>query len=211
MPNALTADTWSMAERCLYPWAMLAEWTVFYAYTDLKKPSQSMIGMVVRTGTKGFSMGRHEDKMGQRVCPASEIIFEDCFIPDDQVLIDATTIKKYTSRSQMEVMQRHFDYISSTSKAGVCAIGVGVARGAFEDALKFAVSTEIKGRLLVNHEWVQSMLAEMHKNVIMGRLAYQEANYVNCHRGVFETLQMKPSYYYLKAHACVIFQDCLRP
>lgn len=177
----------------------VSDWTVFYAYTDLKKPSQTMIGMVVRQGTKGFSMGRHENKMGQRVCPASEIIFEDCFIPDDQVLIDSYSIKKYTSRSQEEVMARHFDYLSSTSKAGVSAIGVGVARGAFVDALKFAAATEIKGRLLINHEWAQSLLAEMHKNVILGRLAYQEANYGNCHRGVFEMLQLKPVYYYLKA------------
>ncbi len=116
----------------------VSEWTVFYAYTDLKKPSQTMTALVVKKGTKGFSIGRHEDKMGQRVCPASEIIFEDCFIPDDQVLIDAKSMKKFTSKSPAEVMMRHFDFLASSSKAGVCSMGTGVARGALEDALKFA-------------------------------------------------------------------------
>ncbi|MBN2282290.1 MAG: acyl-CoA/acyl-ACP dehydrogenase [Deltaproteobacteria bacterium] len=184
----------------------LAEWTFFYAFTDLKKPSQTRVDLVVRKGTKGFSIGRHEDKMGQRVCPANEIIFEDCFIPDDQVLIDSYSMKKFTGKSPGDVMQRHMDYISSSTKAGVCAIGTGVARGAFEDALKFASETEIRGRLLINHEWAQCILAEMHKNVILGRLAYMEANYANSHRGVYELLQMKPIYYYLKFMPPIYFK-----
>ena len=176
----------------------VSEWTVFYAYTDLKTPSQNMIGLVVRRGTKGFSMGRHEDKMGQRVCPASEIIFEDCFIPDDQVLIDQYSIKKFTRKTPAEVMMRHIDFLASSSKAGVCSIATGVARGAFEDALKFAAETEVKGKLLINHQWAQCLLAEMHKNVILGRLLYQETNYANSNRGVYDLLQMKPVFYYLK-------------
>jgi alkylation response protein AidB-like acyl-CoA dehydrogenase len=176
----------------------VSEWTVFYAYTDLKKPSQTMTALVVKKGTKGFSIGRHEDKMGQRVCPASEIIFEDCFIPDDQVLIDSNSMKKFTSKSPAEVMMRHFDFLASSSKAGVCSMGTGVARGALEDALKFASKTEIKGKLLINHQWAQGILAEMYKNVVLGRLAYQEANYANCNRGTYDLLQMKPVFYYLK-------------
>ncbi len=176
----------------------VSEWTVFYAYTNLKKPSQTMIGLVVKTGTRGFSVGRHEDKMGQRVCPASEIIFEDCFIPDDQVLIDADSMRKFTRKSPAEVMMRHIDFLASSSKAGVCSIGTGVARGALEDALKFASTTEVKGRLLINHQWAQCILAEMYKNVTLGRLAYQEANYANCSRGTYDLLQMKPVFYYLK-------------
>ncbi|MCX5852835.1 MAG: acyl-CoA/acyl-ACP dehydrogenase [Deltaproteobacteria bacterium] len=184
----------------------VSEWTFVFAYTDLKKPSQNRVDFVVRTGTKGFSVGRHENKMGQRVCPANELIFEDCFIPDDQVLIDAYTIKKFTDKPLGEVMQRHMDYISSSSKAGVCAIGVGVARGAFEDALKFASETEVRGRLLINHEWAQCILAEMHKNVTLGRLAYMEANHANSHRGIYELLQMKPMYYYLKFMPSLYFR-----
>lgn len=176
----------------------VSEWTVFYAYTDLKKPSETMIGLVVKTGTKGFSVGRHEDKMGQRVCPASEIIFEDCFIPDDQVLIDTDSMRKFTRKSPADVMMRHIDFLASSSKAGVCAIGTGVARGALEDALKFAASTKVKGKALINHQWAQAILAEMYKNVTLGRLAYQEANYANCSRGTYDLLQMKPVFYYLK-------------
>ncbi len=176
----------------------MSEWTAFYAYTDMKKPSKSMIGLAVRKGTKGFSLGRHEDKMGQRVCPASEIIFEDCFIPDEDVMIDSYSMKKFTKKSADAIMMRHIDYLASATKAGVCAISVGVARGALEDAIKYASETTVAGRLLINHEWVQCILAEMYKNVILGRLAYTEANNANAHRGTYEMLQVKPAYYYLK-------------
>ena len=55
------------------------------------------------------------------------------------------------------------------------------------------------GKLLINHEWAQIMLAEMYKNVIAGRLAYIEANYSNSlEGGVFNFLQIKPLYYYMK-------------
>ena len=67
----------------------VSSWTVLYAYEDTKRPSETTIGFVVKTGAKGFSFGSHENKMGQRVCPASVLIFEDCFIPDDQVLFSS--------------------------------------------------------------------------------------------------------------------------
>jgi alkylation response protein AidB-like acyl-CoA dehydrogenase len=81
----------------------------------------------------------------------------------------------------------------------VGAFGAGVARGAFEEALKFACSTEVEDKLLVNHEWVQCLLAEMYKNVSISRLCYVEANYANGIYGFFKMLQAKPMYYYTKA------------
>ena len=62
----------------------VSTWCCLIAYTNLKKPSENTIVFAVKTGTKGFSFGKHEDKMGQRSCPASELIFQDCFIPDEK-------------------------------------------------------------------------------------------------------------------------------
>ncbi len=130
----------------------MSTWTVLCAYEDLKKPSETTVGLMVKTGAKGFSFGTHENKMGQRVCPASVLVFEDCFVPDDQVLFSAELIRKFTKKPVREIAQRYIDYVVGATRPGVCAFGVGAARGAFETALKYASSTTMHGRLLVNHE-----------------------------------------------------------
>jgi acyl-CoA dehydrogenase len=176
----------------------LSTWTVLYAYEDTSRPTETTIGLVVKTGTKGFSFGCHENKMGQRTCPASELVFEDCFIPDEQVLFSSALVKKFSKKPARDIGQRYIDYVVSATRPGVCAFGVGVARGAFEEALKYASTTEVNGSILINNEWVQCHLAEMYKNVLLGRLAYVEANNANSHRGLYQLLQRKPIYYYLK-------------
>ena len=50
-------------------------------HTDLKKGSENTVMFAVKTGTKGFSFGRKEKKMGQKAIVASELIFNNCLIP----------------------------------------------------------------------------------------------------------------------------------
>ncbi len=189
----------------------VSTWTVLTAYSDLKNPSDSTVTMMVKTGAEGFSFGTHENKMGQRVCPASVLIFEDCFVPDDQVLFDREKVKKFTNRPFKEICQRYVDYVLSATRAGVCAFGVGAARGAFETALNYASSTVIDGKLLINNEWVQCMLAEMYKNIALGRLAYEESNNANSHRGLYKLLQLKPLYYYQLFMPQAYFDNVVAP
>ena len=162
-------------------------WNVVYAYTDLKKGADTKVALMVKRGMKGFSLGTHENKMGQRVCPASVLNFEDCFVPDELVAMDPDIIKYYTKKTPRDVNMQHIDYVFSISRAGVGAFGIGVARGAFETALKYANETEIDGKPMVTYEWVQCRLAEMYANVRLGRLAYTEANLANQHRGPYNS------------------------
>lgn len=64
---------------------------------------------------------------------------------------------------------------------------------------------------MINHEWVQCWLAEMYKNVCLGRLAYIEANYANSHRGIYNLLQVKPLYYYQKYLPGAYFDKVVAP
>jgi acyl-CoA dehydrogenase len=175
----------------------ISAWHMLIAYSDLKHPADTPVVLAVPTGAKGFSFGRQEHKMGQKGCPASELIFEDCFVPDELVAMDDEQCRSL-SRNTREANMQVIDYVVSATRAGVGAFGTGVARGAFEEALKFAGETEVDGKLLINHEWAQCMLAEMYKNVTIGRLCYVETNYANGMYGFFKTLQMKPVYYYVK-------------
>jgi len=177
----------------------VSTWHAVVAYSDLKKPSENTVILAVKTGAKGFSFGKHEDKMGQRACCASELVFEDCFVPDDCVLCDSRDFHNSPIRETADLVNQLIHYVVEVTRASVGAFGTGVARGAYEHALKFAGETTVDGKLLINHEWAQIMLAEMYKNVIAARLAYVEANYSNSLKGgVFNFLQTKPLYYYMK-------------
>lgn len=188
----------------------VSEWCCVTGYTDLKKPSENTVNFAVKTGMEGFSFGRHEKKMGQRASIASELVFEDCFIPDEYVITDASSVKgRLFSMSSKKLTERHIHYVLGGSRPAVAAFGIGIARGAYEEALKFARETEVDGKLLINHEWVQSMLAEMYMNVAIGRLCYLEAHNAECVHwgltgliyytgGLYDLMQWRPLYYLMK-------------
>ncbi|MCE5212778.1 MAG: acyl-CoA/acyl-ACP dehydrogenase [Deltaproteobacteria bacterium] len=189
----------------------LSKWTVLYGYTNLKKSSENTVVMMVKQGMKGFTYGTHENKMGQRICTADVLNFEDCFVPDELVILDPERAKGFTKQKSRDVKMRHLDYVLSLSRPVVGSFGTSAARGAFEAALRFANEAEIDGKPMISYEWVQCRLAEMYSNVRLGRLAYAEANLANQHRGVYNILQMKPIYYYLKYLPLAFFNNVLSP
>jgi alkylation response protein AidB-like acyl-CoA dehydrogenase len=183
--------------KCFISCGHLSTWHILFAYTDPQKGSENMVVLAVKSGDKGFSFGKKEKKMGQKACPASELVFRDCFVPDDQVLLDA----RHTSRlakGARQIAEVILAYIWAASRTGVGGFGVGVARGAFEQALQFASNNKVEEKLLINHEWCQTMLAKMYTNVSVGRMAYMEAAYANGLYGVWKILNVKPLYYLAK-------------
>jgi acyl-CoA dehydrogenase len=185
-------------------------WFIVFGYEDVKKAGDTIVVLAVKAGSQGFSLGRMERKMGQKACPASELVFEDCFVPDEYVCFSpeqARTLKQSVRKSNQQLV----DTIAAASRPGVGSFGTGVARGAYEAALKFASETEIAGNLLVNHEWAQCVLAEMYKNVVLARLAYVEGNYANSLYGTYKLLQMKPIFYLTKYTPRVVFDTLFSP
>lgn len=93
---------------------------------------------------------------------------------------------------------RALDSVLAASRAGVGAFGTGVARGALAETIRYAREAQVEGRPLINHEWVQSLLAEMYTNVAVARLAYMEANHANGLYGLFRLLGKKPLSLFLR-------------
>lgn len=175
----------------------LSTWHILHAYTDLKKASSNTVMLAVKTGSKGFSFGKKENKMGQKGCPASELVFNDCFIPDEDVCISNEDFKGL-NRSVEQTNEQIFAYIWGASRMGVGSFGTAAARGAFEETLKFASENTVSGKLLINHEWCQSMLAEMYTNVAVSRASYMEATQANALHGLWKLMNIKPAYYFAR-------------
>jgi alkylation response protein AidB-like acyl-CoA dehydrogenase len=100
-------------------------------------------------GMPGFSCGRNEKKMGQRASSATELIFEDCFVPVANVIGG--------EGRGWALARTTLNY----SRIPVGAIALGIARGAVENAIEFCTRNAIGGKELVHYQDVQIRLAKM--------------------------------------------------
>ena len=141
----------------------VASYTMLTCATDRKHPVESWSGFVIPTGTKGFSVGRVELKLGQRACHAAELVFEECFLPEDlRIGLEGGGV-------QMT------EVVLAASRAPVAAIATGIARGAYEVALAWARQQPDGGGRLIDRQWVQLAFADMHAALELARGIYLEA------------------------------------
>ncbi|UCG77572.1 MAG: acyl-CoA dehydrogenase family protein [Nitrospirota bacterium] len=145
-----------------------AEIYTIIAMTDKSKGARGASAFVVEKGTPGFSFGKKEKKMGIRASITSELVFEDCRIPKDNII----------GKKGMGfiVAMKTLDH----SRTGVGAQGVGVAQGALDEAIKFARERVQFGKPIISIQAVQHMLADMATEVEAARsLVYSVARYVD--------------------------------
>lgn len=135
---------------------------------DRKNPVESAAVFLVPSDAPGFSLGKLENKMGQKAGPASELVFEDCFVPDEHIVLDAGTLHG----GSFEPMLLG---VLGTTRIYVGAWATGIGRGAFEIALEFAKRTKFRGKTLIQHQFAQRALVDMFINVHKSRSVYLEA------------------------------------
>lgn len=170
-------------------------WHMVTLFTEKKRPSANLVMLAVKTGMKGFRHGRHEKKMGQKACVASELIFEDCFVPDEYCCVDVNDLGESDPEKRSEICHRLIDYVITSTRAGVAAFSVGAARGAYRTSLDYARQKNVNGSALINHQWAQIMLSDMYKNVNMGRAAMMESVYAIAMYGLLSALYSPVLYY----------------
>ena len=165
----------------------VSRWHVVVCVEDRARAPETGVVLAVRTGTPGFTLGALENKMGQKACVASELVFDDCFVGDEQVAIDARQSASIGIPVRA-VFQQVIDYVVSSTRAGVGAFGAGVARGAFAAACEHARKRSPEGARLVDDQSVRMRLADMYANAQVARLAWQESAWANCEQGLFRGL-----------------------
>src|SRR5512139_141012 len=121
-----------------------------YAVTDPQGPPRKNAGVfVVEKGTRGFSVGKKEDKMGIRWSDTVELIFEDCRIPAANLL--------GRDGDGFGVMMKTLDF----SRPAVAAQALGIAAGALEYAVAYAKQRESFGKPIISHQGIGFKLADM--------------------------------------------------
>lgn len=172
----------------------VATWHMVVAYEDLSRPSDTMVIMAVRADTPGLQLGELVDKVGQKACVASELVFDQCRVPADCVAIDRSRARGL-QRPYRDLVQTLLDYIASCTRAGVGAFAAGTARGAFEAARDYAARKVLPAGRLIEQQWAQTTLAEMGKNATLARQAYLESALANGMGGLFRMMFFRPLYW----------------
>jgi butyryl-CoA dehydrogenase len=127
------------------------------------EPGARGIGAVyVEAGTPGLSFGAREALMGFRGVPSSDLYFEDCRVPLDNIVVPAGGFKKLMEAFDLE-------------RCGNATMALAQASGALEDALDYVQAREQFGRPLVEFQGVQIKLAEMQMRVDAARLLIHRA------------------------------------
>ncbi len=145
-----------------------AEIYTIIAITDKSKGPRGASAFIVEKDTPGFTFGKKENKMGIRASSTRELIFDNCRIPKENLI----------GREGMGfiVAMKTLDQ----SRTGVGAQGVGVAQGAFEEAVKFARQRHQFGHPIISFQAVQHMLADMAIQIEAARaLVYSVARYID--------------------------------
>jgi butyryl-CoA dehydrogenase len=145
-----------------------AEIYTIIAITDRSKGPRGASAFIVEKGTSGFNFGKKEKKLGIRASATRELVFQDCFVPKENVI----------AREGMGfiVTMRTFD----RTRPGVGAQGVGVAQGALDEAVRYAREREQFEKKIISFQAVQHLLADMATLVEAARaLVLSVARYID--------------------------------
>jgi len=131
---------------------------VVFASTDKTRGARGLSAFIVPMDLPGISVGKHENKMGHRASNTAEIFF-------DEVKVPAANILKREGMGFIIAMKT-LDYARPAVGAG----GVGVARAAFEEALKYSQNRVQFGRPIASFQHNAFKLAEMATEIDAARL-----------------------------------------
>ena len=145
-------------QKCFITNASFAALYTIFATIDPSKGTKGICGFVVPRESPGLSIGKVEDKMGQRSLNVAEVILENVVVPRENLLGKEGEGFKWA----MEALDE--------GRVNIATVGLGLARAAFETALSYAKTRVQFGRPIGTHQGLNFMLADMAAAVEAARL-----------------------------------------
>jgi len=143
--------------KCFISGGREATYLTVCAATERDRPLETWSLFLVEKDRKGLSVPRVERKMGQRACHAAELLFEDVFVPEANLL-----------GSEGDGMATGILAIMAASRGPVAAVGTGIARGTFRHFLAWARKAR-GGKKPIDEQYIQMALADMHASIQQAR------------------------------------------
>lgn len=140
-----------------------AHFFIVFANIDISKGYKGITAFIIEKDFKGFTVGKKEDKLGIRASSTCELIFENCEVPESNVLGEIGKGYKIAIETLNE------------GRIGIGAQMVGIAQGAYEATLNYIKSREQFGKSIGQFQGVQFQLAEMRIELEAARLMVYNA------------------------------------
>lgn len=157
-------DHWVLnGSKCFITNGGPAEIYVIFAMTDKEKGNHGISAFIVEKSFPGFSVGKHEEKMGIRGSATSELIFEDCIVPKENLLGE---------------LNQGFKVAMVTldgGRIGIAAQALGIAEGAIAETVKYVKERKQFGKTLAQFQNTQFELAQMQANTEAAKLLVYQA------------------------------------
>jgi butyryl-CoA dehydrogenase len=141
----------------------VAKFITFTARTDSSKGTKGISAFIMDTSTPGFRVGKREKKMGLRGSDTVEVVFEDCFVPEANLLGDPAGGFKAFMRTL------------TGGRISIGALALGLAQGAYEHALRYSKQRKQFGKTISEFQAIQFMLADMATKIEASRLLVYHA------------------------------------
>ena len=154
----------------------IADVYVIMAMTDQSKGTKGISAFIVEKGTPGFYKGRTEDKMGIRGSIVSELVFDDCIVPKENLLGELGKGFKVAMTSL------------DVGRLGIAAQALGIAQGAFDMTVEYMQHREQFGKKLSGFQAMAFEMAEMETRIDASRLLLYKAAYIR-EKGLPETTE----------------------
>jgi alkylation response protein AidB-like acyl-CoA dehydrogenase len=143
--------------------AIHADTCVAMAVTDRSKRSKGISAFIFEKGMKGFAPSKKENKLGLRASETASVVFEDCLVPNDNLLGDE-------GQGFVNAME-----ILDGGRISIAALAVGIAQGAYESALRYSKERHQFGRAISEFQAIQFKLADMATQIDAARLLMYRA------------------------------------
>ena len=134
-----------------------AQVAIVFAVTDRAAGKKGISAFIVPTDTPGYTVARIEEKLGQHASDTAQILFDNCRLPMENLL--------GREGEGYRIALANLE----TGRIGIAAQSVGMARAAFEAALKYSHERESFGKPLFEHQAVNFRLADMATQIEAAR------------------------------------------
>ena len=143
--------------------AISGDVSVVIVRTGEKGDSKGMSAFIVEKGTPGLTSGKKEDKLGMRASETAELIFDNCRVPQANLVGDI-------GDGFVQAMK-----VLDGGRISIAALSLGIAKGAYEAALKYAKERVQFGKPIAQHQAIAFKLADMATTIEASELLLYKA------------------------------------
>lgn len=191
-------DDWIInGAKCWITHGKSGDVAVVIVRTGEKGDSRGMTAFVVERGTPGFTAGRKENKLGMRASETTEMIFDNCRIPNSNMLGNE-------GEGFIQSMK-----VLDGGRISIAALSLGIARGAYEASLKYAQERQQFNQPISNFQAISFKLADMKTEIEAAELLIMQAADLK-NRGEKVTTQSAMAKYYASEVAVKVSVDAVQ-